>query len=40
MCHARGVPPLNADEIKPLLAKLENGWTVLDNHHVEKVFFF
>ena len=35
-----GVPPLNAEEIKPLLAKLENGWTVVDNHHVEKEYSF
>lgn len=32
-----GVPPLTAEEIKPLLAQLE-GWTVADSHHLEKTY--
>jgi len=31
-----GVPPLTADEIKPLLNQLE-GWEVVDEHHLRKV---
>lgn len=34
-----GVPPLNADEIVPLLNQLE-GWEVVDNHHLVKHFTF
>ena len=34
-----GVPPLTAEEIKPLLAQLDH-WTVKDGHHVEKDFVF
>ena len=32
-----GVPPLTADEIAPLLSQLD-GWTVADNHHLEKTY--
>ncbi len=34
-----GVPPLTADEIKPLAAEV-SGWSVVNNHHVEKEFKF
>ena len=34
-----GVPPLTADEIKPLAAQV-NEWKVISNHHVEKEFKF
>ncbi len=30
-----GVPPLTATETAPLLAQLD-GWSVVDNHHLEK----
>lgn len=30
-----GVPPLTAEQIRPLLAQLD-GWTVVDNHHLER----
>lgn len=30
-----GVPPLTADQIRPLWAQLD-GWSVVDNHHLEK----
>ncbi len=30
-----GVPPLTPDQTKPLLAQLQ-GWTLVDNHHLEK----
>ena len=32
-----GVPPLTADEIKPLLNQLQ-GWEVVDKHHLRKVY--
>lgn len=34
-----GVPPLTAEEIRPLAALVEN-WNVVNNHHVEKEFKF
>lgn len=34
-----GVPPLTAEEIKPLLAAVP-GWTVVDGHHLERLFTF
>jgi 4a-hydroxytetrahydrobiopterin dehydratase len=34
-----GVPPLTAEEIKPLAEQVEN-WNVVNNHHVEKEFKF
>jgi len=30
-----GVPPLTAEQSAPLLAQLD-GWSVVDNHHLEK----
>lgn len=32
-----GVPPLGEAEIRPLIEQLE-GWTVQDNHHLEKTY--
>ena len=32
-----GTPPLTAAEITPLLAQLE-GWTVVDDHHLERTY--
>jgi 4a-hydroxytetrahydrobiopterin dehydratase len=32
-----GVPPLTDDEIRPLLAQLDD-WKVVDNNHLEKQF--
>lgn len=32
-----GIPPLSPAEVKPLLAQLD-GWTVVDNHHLEKTY--
>ena len=34
-----GVPPLTADEIKPLLNQLQ-GWEVVNEHHLRKVYRF
>lgn len=31
-----GVPPLEGKEIKKLLDQLGRGWTVVDDHHLEK----
>lgn len=35
-----GVPPLTADEILPLMKQLDDGWTVVEDHHLEKTFTF
>jgi len=34
-----GVPPLTAEEIRPLQAQV-NDWSVVNDHHVEKQFKF
>ena len=34
-----GVPPLTAEEIKPLESQVKD-WAVVNNHHVEKEFRF
>ena len=34
-----GVPPLSAEEIKPLLEQLD-GWKVVENHHLQREFKF
>ncbi len=34
-----GVPPLQADEIAPLISQL-NGWEVVNNHHLKKGYRF
>jgi 4a-hydroxytetrahydrobiopterin dehydratase len=34
-----GVPPLTADEIRPLLSQL-NGWQVVNEHHLRKEIKF
>jgi 4a-hydroxytetrahydrobiopterin dehydratase len=34
-----GVPPLSAEERAPLLAQLE-GWNVVEDHHLSKLYTF
>jgi 4a-hydroxytetrahydrobiopterin dehydratase len=34
-----GVPPLTAEQIRPLAAQVDQ-WTVVNNHHIEKEFKF
>jgi 4a-hydroxytetrahydrobiopterin dehydratase len=34
-----GIPPLTPAEVEPLLAQLE-GWQVVDNHHLSKLYNF
>lgn len=34
-----GVPPLTAEEIRPLQAQVKD-WTVVNNHHLERQFKF
>ena len=34
-----GVPPLTADQIRPLAEQVDH-WSVVNNHHVEKEFKF
>jgi 4a-hydroxytetrahydrobiopterin dehydratase len=35
-----GVPPLKGDAIARLLDQLGEGWDVVDEHHLEKVYTF
>ena len=35
-----GIPPLTPEEIAPYLADLANGWSVVDDHHLEKEYRF
>ena len=35
-----GVPPLTGSEIEPLIDELGNGWTVIENHHLEREYPF
>lgn len=35
-----GVPPLQGEELAELRSKLEQGWEVIDEHHLEKTFMF
>lgn len=35
-----GTPPLAAQQVGALLAKLEGGWQVVDGHHLEKSWSF
>ena len=33
-----GIPPLTPDECQTLLNQLDNGWKVIDGHHLKKTF--
>ena len=35
-----GVPPLQGEELVPLLRELGNGWNAVNEHHLEKEFKF
>jgi len=35
-----GVPPLRGEELRKLEAELGGGWTVVDEHHLEKEYKF
>ena len=35
-----GVPPLKGEKIEVLLDKLEDGWNVVNEHHLEKEYKF
>jgi 4a-hydroxytetrahydrobiopterin dehydratase len=35
-----GVPPLKGEALAALLRQLGGGWTLVDEHHLEKVFTF
>ena len=35
-----GVPPLKGDELADFQQKLRNGWEIIDEHHLEKEYFF
>jgi 4a-hydroxytetrahydrobiopterin dehydratase len=35
-----GVPPLKGKEISTLLAQLNEGWEVIEEHHLEKTYPF
>ena len=35
-----GVPPMEADEAERLLARLDEGWDVVETHHLERRYEF
>ena len=35
-----GVPPLEGEELAALHAELNNGWSVMEDHHLEKTYRF
>lgn len=35
-----GVPPVQGEELEQLSAELDEGWRVVDGHHLEKAFEF
>lgn len=35
-----GVPALRGDEIRPLLSELDQRWSVIDEHHLEREYAF
>ena len=35
-----GIPPMEADEAARLLARLDDGWDVVETHHLERTFEF
>jgi 4a-hydroxytetrahydrobiopterin dehydratase len=35
-----GIPPLTPEEIRPLLAKIDAAWEVVDDHHLARSFEF
>jgi 4a-hydroxytetrahydrobiopterin dehydratase len=35
-----GVPPLKGTELETLLREVDNGWRVIDEHHLEKEYRF
>ena len=34
------IPPLKGEQLNHLLAQLGHGWSILDEHHLKKDFFF
>lgn len=35
-----GVPPMEADEAARLVARLDEGWNVVETHHLERTYDF
>ncbi|MCA9667660.1 MAG: 4a-hydroxytetrahydrobiopterin dehydratase [Myxococcales bacterium] len=35
-----GIPPLGADEVAALKTQIDDGWRVVDNHHLERAYSF
>jgi 4a-hydroxytetrahydrobiopterin dehydratase len=35
-----GVPPLKGNDLIALLEQLDNGWTIINEHHLEKEYTF
>lgn len=35
-----GVPPLKGKDLRQLAERLDNGWQVVDDHHLEKEYSF
>ena len=37
---SKDVPPLRGEQLKALYDQLQNGWRIVDEHHLEKEFTF
>lgn len=35
-----GIPPLKGEDLHKLLRQLDEGWKIIDEHHLEKEFVF
>ena len=35
-----GIPPLSIDEIQPYMAQIHDDWTLVADHHIERIFSF
>jgi len=35
-----GVPPLQGDELQAFRAQVDSGWSVVDEHHLEREYLF
>ena len=35
-----GIPPLNSTEIEPLISQLNDGWEVVEQHHLQRTWDF
>lgn len=38
-CHG-GVPPLKGNDLLPFHAQLQEGWQIIEEHHLQRTFLF